>query len=62
LVNEAAEGSILETYTEEFESRELAGQIPQYYADIVDAYGAEIEYVESEIERTLRSFAGTEAR
>ena len=62
LVNEAAEGSILETYTEEFESRELAGQIPQYYADIVDAYGTEIEYVESEIERTLRSFAGTEAR
>lgn len=62
LVNEAAAGSILETYTEEFESRALAGQIPQYYADIVDAYGAEIEYVESEIERTLRSFAGTEAR
>lgn len=62
LVNEAAAGSILETYTEEFESRELAGQIPQYYADIVDAYGAEIEYVESEIERTLRSFAATEPR
>lgn len=60
LVNEAAAGSILETYTEEFESRELAGQIPQYYADIVGAYSAEIEYVESEIERTLRSFATTE--
>jgi hypothetical protein len=62
LVNEAAEGCILERYTEEFESRELAGQIPQYYADIVDAYGAEIEYVESEIERTLRSFTAAEAR
>mgnify|MGYP005852320369 CR=1 FL=1 len=62
LVNEATAGSILETYTEEFESRELAGQIPQYYADIVDAYGTEIEYVESEIERTLRSFAATETR
>ncbi|MDL0138807.1 hypothetical protein PNP85_04720 [Halobacterium salinarum] len=62
LVNEAAAGSILETYTEEFESRELAGQIPQHYVDIVDAYREEIEYVESEIERTLRSFAATEAQ
>ena len=62
LINEATAGSILKTYTEEFESRELAGQIPQYYADIVDAYGTEIEYVESEIERTLRSFTATEAQ
>jgi len=56
LVNEAADGSLLQTYTEEFESRELAGQMPQRYTAIVDAYTAEIEYVESEIERTLRSF------
>jgi hypothetical protein len=60
LVNEAAAGSILETYTKEFESRELAGQIPQYYTDIVDRYSTEVGYVESEIERTLRSFATTE--
>jgi len=60
LVNEAAAGSILETYTEEFENQELAGQMPQYYADIVEAYTAEIEYVEAEIERTLRSFAAAE--
>lgn len=57
LVNEAAGGSLLQTYTEDFESRDLAGQIPQHYSAIVDAFRAEIEYVESEIERTLRSFA-----
>ncbi|WP_226042471.1 hypothetical protein [Natrinema sp. DC36] len=57
LVNEAADGSLLQTYTEEFESRELAGQMPQHYTAIVDAYTTEIDYVESEIERTLRSFA-----
>jgi hypothetical protein len=61
LVNEAANGSLLQTYTEGFESRDLAGQIPQHYSAIVDAYDAEIEYVESEIERTLRSFTSPEA-
>ena len=61
LVNEAANGSLLQTYTEGFESRDLAGQIPQHYSAIVDAYKSEIEYVESEIERTLRSFTNPEA-
>jgi len=61
LVNEAANGSLLQTYTEGFESRDLAGQIPRHYSTIVDAYEAELEYVESEIERTLRSFTGPEA-
>ena len=61
LVNEAANGSLLQTYTEGFESRDLAGQIPRHYSAIVDAYEAELEYVESEIERTLRSFTGPEA-
>lgn len=59
LVNEAAGGSLLETYTEEYESRDVAAQIPKHYPAIVDAYAAEIEYVESEIERTLRSFTGS---
>lgn len=61
LVNEAASGSLLQTYTEGFESRDIAGQIPRHYPDIVDAYESEIKYVESEIERTLRSFTSTEA-
>jgi hypothetical protein len=61
LVNEAANGSLLQTYTEGFESRDLAGQVPRHYSAIVDAYEAELEYVESEIERTLRSFTGPEA-
>jgi hypothetical protein len=62
LVNEAAGGSLLQTYTEDFESRELAGQIAQaqHYSVLVDAYESEIEYVESEIERTLRSFTNPE--
>lgn len=57
LVNEAADGSLLETYTEEYESRDIAAHIPKHYSAIVDAYAAEIEHVESEVERTLRSFA-----
>jgi hypothetical protein len=61
LVNEAANGSLLRTYTEGFKSRDLAGQIPQHYSTIVDVYETEIEYVESEIERTLRSFTSPEA-
>lgn len=36
LVNEAANGSLLQTYTEGFESRNLAGQIPQHYSAIQD--------------------------
>jgi len=60
LVNEAANGSLLQTYTEGFESRDLAGEIPRHYSAIVDAYEAELEFVESEIERTLRSFTGSE--
>ena len=59
LINEAAEGSLLERYTQRFESQELAGQIPRYYADLVDIYESEMKHVESEIERTLRSFART---
>jgi hypothetical protein len=58
LINEAVHGSLLETYTEEYESRDLAGRIPRHYAAIVDAYSAEVEFVESEISRTLRSFEG----
>jgi hypothetical protein len=60
LINEATGGSLLQTYTEEFESRDLAGQIAQHYSTIVDAYESEREYVESEIERTLRSFTSPE--
>lgn len=58
LINEAANGSLLETYTEEYENRELAGEFPQHYTAIVGAYHGEIEFVESQIERTLRSFEG----
>jgi hypothetical protein len=46
----------LETYTEEYESREVAGRIARHYSTIVDAYRAEVDFVESEISRTLRSF------
>ena len=60
LINEATNGSLLETYTEEFESQDLAGQMARHYPTIVDSYEAEIEYVESEIERTLRSFTDSE--
>lgn len=60
MINEAAGESLLQTYTGYFENSDLAGQIPQHYSTIVDAYEAEIKYVESEIERTLRSFTGPE--
>ena len=60
MINEAAGESPLQTYTGYFENSDLAGQIPQHYSTIVDAYEAEIKYVESEIERTLRSFTGPE--
>jgi hypothetical protein len=56
VVNEATQGSLLETYTEEYESREVAGRIARHYSTIVDAYRAEVDFVESEISRTLRSF------
>lgn len=56
LINEAAGGSLLETYTEEYESRDIAGRIPRYYSPIIDAYAAEVDHVESQIARTLRSF------
>lgn len=56
LINEAASGSLLQTYTEEYESRTLAGEMPRHYSAIVEAYAAEIDHVESHIERTLRSF------
>lgn len=56
LIDEAADGPLLKTYKQEFESSELVVDIPEHYATIVDAYTAEIEHVESEIERTLRSF------
>ena len=57
LINEAADGSLIETYTEDYESRDLPGRIPKHYTEIVDAYAAEIEHVESEVERTPRSFS-----
>lgn len=56
LINEAANGPLLETYKKEFDSSELVVDIPEHYATIVDAYTAEIKHVESDIERTLRSF------
>lgn len=56
LINEAANGSLLESYTEN-ESRDIVGQMPEYYSTIVEAYAAEIDHVESEIKRTLRSYA-----
>lgn len=56
LINEAASGSLLQTYTEEYESRTLAGEMPRQYSAIVEAYATEIDHVESHIERTLRSF------
>lgn len=56
LINEAANGPLLETYKQEFDSSELVVDIPEHYATIVDAYTAEIEHVESDIERTIRSF------
>ncbi|WP_323676874.1 hypothetical protein [Halorubellus sp. PRR65] len=56
LVNEAANGSLLKTYSEQFESRNVAGRIPEQYAAITNAYADEIDHVESQIERTLRSF------
>lgn len=57
LVNEAASGSLLEIATNEYENRDVAARMPNHYSTVVDAYAAEIEYVETEIERTLRSFA-----
>jgi hypothetical protein len=62
LINEALGGSLLQAYTEEYESRDIVGRIPQYYSTIVDAYAAEIEYVESQVERTLRSYENQESR
>lgn len=60
LVNEAVGGSLLQAYTEEYESRDIAGRIPHYYSTIIDAYAAEVEYVESQVERTLRSYEDPE--
>lgn len=60
LINEGIGGSLLQTYTEKYESRDIAGRIPQYYSTIVEAYGAEIEYVESHVKRTLRSYEDME--
>ncbi len=59
LINEARNGSLLESYTEKYESRDVAGQMPNHYSTIVDAYAAELDHVESEIERTLRAYTNS---
>ena len=61
LFNEVFQGPLLQRFTEEFGSKDIAGQIPQRYSAIVDAYSAELEYIESQVERTLRSYESSKS-
>ncbi|MFD1562194.1 hypothetical protein ACFR99_01230 [Haloarchaeobius amylolyticus] len=58
VINESARGSLLESYRATDET-DLAGQMAEWYADLTRAYVAEINYVEENIEPTLRGFSGT---
>lgn len=56
VINEAARGSLLESYraTEEVD---LAGRIAEWYGDVTGAYESELRYVEENIEPTLRRYS-----
>jgi hypothetical protein len=56
VINEAPRGSLLESYRQA-DAVDLAGRIAEWYGDVTRAYEAEIEYVEENIEPTLRRFS-----
>lgn len=53
VINEGAHGSLLESYRAT-EETELAGRMPEWYADLIRAYESELAYVEENISPTLR--------
>ncbi|WP_440009165.1 hypothetical protein [Halomicrococcus sp. SG-WS-1] len=55
IINQAVEGSLLESYTD-VGSLDIAGETARWYGDITTAYDNSVDYVETEIETTLRSF------
>ncbi|MCO8245358.1 hypothetical protein [Haladaptatus sp. AB643] len=56
VINEAARGSLLESYRQT-DDVDLAGKIAEWYADLTGAYEAERQYVEENIEPTLRRYS-----
>lgn len=55
VINEAARGSLLESYRQA-DAVDLAGRIAEWYGDVTRSHGAELEYVEKNIEPTLRGY------
>lgn len=56
VINECARGSLLKSYRATNET-DLAGRMAEWYADLTRAYKAEIDYVEENLEPTLRGFS-----
>lgn len=56
VINEAARGSLLESYRQT-DDVDLAGRIAEWYADLTKAYEAEQQYIEENIEPTLRRYS-----
>ncbi|WP_423746633.1 hypothetical protein V5735_19095 [Haladaptatus sp. SPP-AMP-3] len=56
VINEAARGSLVESYRQT-DDVDLAGRIAEWYSDLTGAYEAERQYVEENIEPTLRRYS-----
>lgn len=56
LVNEAARSPLIAEFAAAYEGNDIVGRIAPWYSTIEDAYEREVDYVEREIETTLRSY------